>query len=108
MEVVARDGARIALRVKPMSEHADPVSDSARFALGLLAERAEIAPGMFSLPAMEVQDDDEMIDAAPNYIESVARRETDGDTVTLEVVVTDPEHIAAFQPGMRWIAYGFA
>lgn len=63
---------------------------------------------MFSLPAMEVQEDDVMIGVAPRYIEAVARRKADGDAVTLEVVVIDPAHIAAFEPGMRWSAFGFA
>ena len=111
VEVIEREGVMIVLRVKPIDEYADPASDSARFALGLLVERASATPQRFgdSLPALEVQVDDEMNAAAPNYIQSVERRTTeDGATVTLEVAVTDPASIAAFEPGMRWIAFGFA
>jgi hypothetical protein len=111
VEVIEREGSRIVLHVKAIDEYADPASDSARFALGLLVERASVTPQRFgdSLPALEVQVDDVMNAAAPNYIQSVARRTTeDGDAVTLEVAVTDPACIVAFEPGMRWVALGFA
>jgi len=111
VDVIERDGARIVLRVKPIDEYADPASDSPRFVLGLLVERARATPRRFgdSLPALEVDVDDEMNAAAPTYIDSVARHATeDGATVTLEVAVTDPASIAAFEPGMRWVAFGFA
>ena len=111
VEVIEREGSRIVLRVKPIDEYADPVSDGARFVLGLLVERARVTPLRFgdSLPALEVHVDDVMNAAAPMVIQSVARRTTeDGDTGTLEVAVTDPASIAAFEPGMRWVALGFA
>lgn len=49
-----------------------------------------------------------MAATAPEYIASIARRAGDGDGVTLEVVVTDPQLTAGFEPEMRWLAYGFA
>jgi hypothetical protein len=124
VEVLERAAERIVLRVRPISPHADPVSDSPRFALGLLVERAQVpsqtSPRRLSpatrasiwaagsgLPALEFQDDDVMIAAAPDYIESVVQSDSEGGTVTLDVVVTDPSTIEAFEPGLRWLAFGF-
>jgi hypothetical protein len=110
VEVLERAAERIVLRVKPIPPHAEPVSDSPRFALGLLVERARATPYTFgsSIPALEVHDAEVMNAAAPDYIESVVQRDSEGDTVTLEVVVADPSSLEAFEPGMRWLAYGFA
>jgi len=114
VEVLECAETRIILRVNPVSEYADPVSDRARFVLGLLLERSQATPRKFgeSLPALDQLDHAAMTAAAPEYIASVARRESesesDSDSVTLEVIVTDAESLAHFEPGMRWLAFGFA
>jgi hypothetical protein len=109
IEVLERQGATIVLRAKPILEFVTPAPASARFALGVLIERARVTPRTFgdSLPDLEVHENDVMTEAAPEYIASVTERERDGDTVTLEIVVKDPATIAAFEVGMRWSAFGF-
>jgi hypothetical protein len=108
IEVLERDGKTIVLRTTPILtvESAAPVS--ARFALGVLVERAAASPRFFedSVPELDVFDDDAMNAGANEHVESVTCRETDGDTVTLEVVFTDPAIIAKFETGMRWAAFG--
>lgn len=108
VEVLERDGAKIVLRVKPILECESAVPASAHFALGVLVERAQATPRLFddSVPELDIFEDDAMLAAAQEHIESITRRETDGDTVTLEVAVTDPAMIEKFEPGMRWAAFG--
>jgi len=94
--------------VKPILECESAVPASAHFALGVLVERAQATPRLFddSVPELDIFEDDAMLAAAQEHIESITRRETDGDTVTLEVAVTDPAMIEKFEPGMRWAAFG--
>jgi len=109
VEVLERDGTKIVLRAKRILEHEEDLAPaSARFVLGVLIERAEATRTLFgdSVPIVDIFKDDAMIAAAQEHIKSVACRETDGDTVTLEAVVTDPAMIEKFEPGMRWAAFG--
>jgi len=108
VEVLERDDRKIVLRATPLREDESAAPASARFVLGVLVERARDTPRLFgdSVPELDVFEDEAMIAAAKKHIESVTCRDTDGDTVTLEAVVTDPAMIEKFEPGMRWAAFG--
>jgi len=108
IEVLERDAKKIALRATPLREDESAAPANARVALGVLVERAQATPRFFddSVPDVDVFDDDAMNAAAAEHIESVTSRDTDGNTVTLEVVVADPAILATFEPGMRWAAFG--
>jgi hypothetical protein len=113
VEVLARDGARVALRVTPKHDLIEDASDEPRFVSCLLVERAQAGrtPLRRHVGGLDLLDAEALAAAAELFIASIARRaRAAGDApraLTLDVEMTDAAWAEHLEAGMRWAAFGF-
>ena len=111
VEVVAKDGARITLRVAPIHPDAGRYSDGAVFALRLLYDEAYgYGPGLVrevrgplgeAIALEQTFDAGVMAGAVDRFVRAVAV-EPGADAATYRIEVTDPRWLAHLAVGQRW------